>query len=141
MNGVATKNTHANSEPARHYSPPRLKLLSKKIKAFQIAGIGLSEERKKHLSAITSQIAELEGTFNEQVGRANQAWEKLITDERELAGLSTALMSKLAAKALAKGRQGWLLTLDEEAIYLDIMRQCESRSLREELMTAYSTRA
>lgn len=137
----AAYNTLANSEPARHYSPPRLKLLSKKIKAFQIAGIGLSEERKKQLSAITSKIAELEGTFNEQVGRANQAWEKLITDERELAGLSTALMSKLAAKALAKGRQGWLLTLDEEAIYLDIMRQCESRSLREELMTAYSTRA
>lgn len=131
----------ANSGPAQLYSSARKHVLRKKLSAFRSAGIGLSEPVKMQLVDLNKRIGDLEATFNSNVRNANLAWEKLITDETLLAGISSPLKHKLALKALATEREGWLLTLDEEAIYSAVMGECENRALREELWIAYNTRA
>ena len=58
-----------------------------------------------------------------------------------LAGLASELKGQLADIATDADLQGWLITLQERATYTAIMRSCENRTLREELFTAYNTRA
>lgn len=131
----------ASSEDAEQFSAVQKTLLDKKLNAFRASGLDLSSDKVESLSALNDQIAAHEEAFNNNVRQANSAWDKLITEESRLAGLSDSLKSKLALKASATDREGWLLTLDEEAIYNDVMSHCEDREIRKELWTAYSTRA
>ncbi|KMN17366.1 M3 family metallopeptidase [Pseudomonas weihenstephanensis] len=133
--------TLAMGAAAQHLSPAAKTLLAKKINAFNAAGLNLADDQKTALITLNEHIQSLEHTFFTNVQVASRAWSKLISDESLLAGLSQPLKNKLALKAIATGREGWLLTLDEEAIYNDVMAQCENRALRQELLTAYSCRA
>ena len=131
----------ANSEAAQHFSAAQTLLLNKKMNAFRASGVNLPDAQKSHLTSINEQIQGLEESFYEHVLAANGAWEKHITDDSQLAGLSQTLKNKLAKKATMTDREGWLLTLEEEALYNAVLSQCENRDLRKELWTAYSTRA
>lgn len=133
--------TLANSEAAGQFSAPRKTLLAKKLNDWRIAGVNLPAADMKALTTLNDMIGGLEGVFLDNVQAANSGWEKHITDESHLAGLSAHLKRKLALRAKASGRDGWLLTLEEEAVYTDVISQSENRALRQELFTAYSTRA
>ena len=131
----------ANSEAAVQFSAARTTLLAKKLNDWRIAGVNLPAADMKALTTLNDMIGALEGVFLDNVQAANSGWEKHITDESRLAGLSAHLKRKLALRAKASGRDGWLLTLEEEAVYTDVISQSENRALRQELFTAYSTRA
>ena len=69
------------------------------------------------------------------------AWSKLVTDERELIGLPESALAGAKQLAEAKGhKDGWMLNLDFPC-YFPVMTYCENRELREEMYTAYVTRA
>ena len=68
------------------------------------------------------------------------AWRKLITDESELAGLPESALAGAKQLAEANEQEGWLLTLDIPS-YLPVMTYADNAALREELYTAYATRA
>lgn len=133
--------TLANSEAAQQFSAAQTRLLSKKLNDWRMAGAHLPAADMEALAALNDTIGTLEGLFMDNVQAASSAWEKHISDESQLTGLSARLKQKLALDPRTSEPGGWLLTLAEEAVYSDVISQCENRALRQELFTAYSTRA
>ncbi|MDZ4298587.1 MAG: M3 family metallopeptidase, partial [Moraxellaceae bacterium] len=68
------------------------------------------------------------------------AWSVSLDDASRLAGLPESALGLLQALAQAKGESGYRITLDMPA-YLAIMMHGEDRDLREQIYTAYATRA
>lgn len=130
----------AASAPAALFDAPRQSLLSRVLKKFRLAGIELEPAAQERLETLNREIAGLQQLFMTQLERANEAWRKHITDESQLLGLAPALKARMSYKARAANLQGWLITLNEET-YRDCMTYAQDRTLREEVFTAYNTRA
>jgi len=121
-------------------STAQKKAVDNALRDFHLAGVDLPEEKKKRYGEIRSRLSELTSKFAENVLDATNAWQKVITDKSELAGLPDSAIDLLAQQAKAKDEAGYLLTLDFPS-YMPVMSYCENRELREEMYTAYVTRA
>ena len=110
------------------------------IRDFKLSGIGLEDEAKQRYGDIKKRLSELTSQFSNQLLDATHAWSKLITDEAELSGLPESALAAAKAMATEKEQQGWLFTLDFPS-YLPVMTYSDNRALREEMYTAFCTRA
>ncbi len=131
----------SNSEAAASFDKAQQFLLAEKLRQFRLAGNELSPANKIEFIRLSRQISSLQWTFFTNAQQASKAWTKHITDEAALAGLSVEIKARLASNAQASGLEGWLITLEEQALYGSIMAACENRALREELFIANNTRA
>ena len=122
------------------YSPTRRKLVQDALRDFRLSGIALPAEQKARFKAISLRLSELQAKFEENVMDCSQAWQHIITDETELDGMTASAKASARAKAVEKGLEGWLLTLDFPSFDAVISR-CTHRALRERLYKAWSTRA
>ncbi|MGI9275874.1 MAG: oligopeptidase A [Endozoicomonas sp.] len=117
------------------------KVITDNLRDFKLAGVALPEEKKVRYGEIVKQLSELTSKFSDNVLDATMAWSKLITDESELTGLPESALAGARQLAQAKGHEeGWMLNLDFPS-YFPVMTYCDSRELREEVYTAFSTRA
>ena len=116
------------------------KAVDNALRDFELSGIGLPKEKQQRYGEIAARLSELGSTYSNNVLDATMGWNKLITDESELAGMPESAMAAAKAQAEAKGQEGWLLTLDIPS-YLPVMTYCDNQALREEMYRAYSTRA
>ena len=130
----------AESNDFRRLSQAQQQQVNNTLRDFRLSGIALPAEQQQRYGQIVSRLSELASQFNNQVMDATQAWIKQITDEAELAGLPDS--AKAAAKQQAQSREleGWVFTLDIPS-YLPLMMYADSRALREEAYTAFTTRA
>src|SRR5690625_7785748 len=71
---------------------------------------------------------------------ATQAWYKHFEDKSALAGLPESALEQAAEAAKQKELSGYVVTLDVPS-YLAVMTYADDRALREEVYTAYVTRA
>ena len=71
---------------------------------------------------------------------ATQAWTRAVSDADELAGLSDSDMAMLQQYARQKDLNGWLITLEFPS-YFAVMTFADKRELRQEVYTAFCTRA
>lgn len=110
------------------------------LRDFELSGIGLEDKQKVRYGEIVKKLSELTSHFSNQVLDATQAWTKLITDENKLAGLPESAKNAAKAMAESKDKKGWLFTLDYPS-YIPVMSYSENRSLRQEMHTAFVTRA
>ena len=110
------------------------------LRDFRLAGVDLPEDKKARYSEISQRLSELTSKFSENVLDATQSWSKHITDEAELAGLPDSARSLLAQLAQQRELDGFVVTLDFPS-YLPILTYADNRSLREEVYTAFVTRA
>lgn len=110
------------------------------LRDFRLAGVDLPEEKKARYSEISQRLSELTSKFSENVLDATQSWSKHITDKAELAGLPDSAVSLLAQQAQQRDLEGYVVTLNFPS-YLPIMTYADNRSLREEVYTAFVTRA
>ena len=131
----------SNSEAAASFDKAQQYLLTEKLRQFRLAGNELSPTNKIELTRLNRQISSLQWTFLTNARQASKRWTKHITDETELAGLPIETKARLANRAREAGLTGWLITLEEQALYGAIMAACENRPLREELFIANNTRA
>jgi peptidyl-dipeptidase Dcp len=115
-------------------------LLEKKYKSFARNGATLAEEKKSRLREIDTELSTRKLSFGEHVLAATNAFELLLTDEKDLDGLPES--AKEAAKALADGRnqKGWLITLDYPS-YIPFMKYASNRELRKQLSLAFGSRS
>ncbi|WP_416885711.1 M3 family metallopeptidase [Marinospirillum sp.] len=120
--------------------PDQQQALRLNLRDFQLSGIDLPPKQQTRFADIQQRLSELSNQFSNQVLDATQAWQKHITDETLLAGLPESARQSAAAAAQAKGLEGWLLTLDFPSFY-PVMTYADHRPLREEVYTAYVTRA
>lgn len=116
------------------------KLIDDTLRDFSLSGIGLDDEKKVRFGEIQKRLSELSSQFSNHVLDATLAWQKLITDETQLAGLPESAIQ--AAKELASSKEldGYLFTLDIPS-YLPVMTYADNRELREEMYQAFVTRA
>jgi len=116
------------------------KVVTNALRDFTLSGVALPEEQKAQYAKIQARMSELSSTFSNQVLDATMAFQKHITDEKLLAGLPDSAKAAAAQAAQQKDLAGWVFTLDIPS-YLPVMMYADNAELREELYTAYVTRA
>jgi oligopeptidase A len=116
------------------------KVVSNALRDFVLSGAKLPEMQRKQFADHEAELAQLQQTFSEHVLDATNAFEHLITDANELAGLPEDELAARAEAAKNKGKSGYLITLHMPS-YLPVMQYCTNRNLRELLYHAYATRA
>ncbi len=122
--------------PDLNLTPEQEMLLDKQYKSFTRNGANLNETEKVELRKIDTELAKLSLQFGEHVLAETNAFELLITNEDDLAGLPES--AKEAAKELAnsKDQEGWMITLDYPS-YIPFMTYADNRELRKKLAIAF----
>jgi oligopeptidase A len=118
----------------------RRKVLTDRLRDFELAGVALPEADKARFKAAAEALSTLEARFEEQVLDATQAWTERVDDVALLRGLPADALERARERATADGHSGWTLTLDHPA-YSAVLTHAEDRALRERVWTAYATRA
>ncbi|SIS13802.1 oligopeptidase A Metallo peptidase. MEROPS family M03A [Aquipseudomonas alcaligenes] len=130
----------AKSPAAAGFDVAQRTILDHALRDFRLSGIDLPAEQQKRYGEIQMKLSELASRFSNQLLDATQAWTKHITDEAALAGLTDSAKAQMAQAAQAKELDGWLITLEFPSYYA-VMTYADDRALREEVYTAYCTRA
>jgi len=110
------------------------------LRDFHLGGVDLPEQDKQRFKEISQRLSELQAKFSENVLDATNAWQKHVTDESLLAGMTESGLAMARQAAEAKGLDGWLLTLDFPS-WFSVVTYADDRELREELYRAYVIRA
>ncbi len=130
----------ANSPEAAGFDVAQKTILEHTLRDFRLSGIDLPPAEQKRYGEIQMKLSELTSTFSNQLLDATQAWTKQIDDEAQLAGLTDSAKAQMKQAAEAKGAEGWLISLEFPSYYA-VMTYADDRALREEVYTAYCTRA
>ena len=109
------------------------------LRNFHLAGVDLEEDVKDRFKAIMQELAEAQATFEHNVVDASDDWSLHITGEETVQGLPESLLQRAADAAAEKELEGWLFSLDFPT-YDAVMRQADSRDLREALYRGWVTR-
>ena len=130
----------ANSAEFTELKGEQQKVIENALRDFKLAGIALSDDKKQRYGEIKQQLSQLQSTFSNNVMDATLAWSKLVTNLEILTGLPKTAISAAKQAAQEKELEGYLFTLDFPS-YLAVMSYADNRELREEVYTAFATRA
>jgi len=122
------------------YSDEQKQMLEHTLRDFRLAGAELKGDARARYKEIQMRLSELTTTFEQHVLDATRGFELLIIDEADLAGLPESVCEAANQRATEAGKSGWLFTLDIPS-YLPFMQYAENRELRQQIYTAYVTRA
>lgn len=120
--------------------PGQQKSIDDNLRAFRLSGVSLDDREKSRFKEIALRLSELTTKFSENVLDSDNAWGKHIEDESELQGLTSSALSAAKERAKSKELNGWYLNL-EFPTYYAVQTYSDNRALRQELYTAYTTRA
>ncbi|MDP3465361.1 MAG: M3 family metallopeptidase [Sulfuricurvum sp.] len=114
------------------------RILDLNILHFELAGAHLDETSKKRLAEINLRKSTLTNDFSQNVLDATNAYEKIITNEADVEGISENDLED--ARFEEDGVTKYRFTLQMPS-YIAYMTYGKNRSIREELYRAYTTRA
>lgn len=127
------KNFKLNKEQA--------KILENLYKNFVRSGANLSEENKKRLREINSEMAVATLKYGQNILAETNSYELVISDKNDLLGLPNELIETAANDAKAKGKTGkWVFTLSNSSV-MPFLQYSSNRKLRKEIWNAYQMRA
>ncbi len=129
----------AASPNAAQLSPARQQALAHWLRDFKLGGADLQGEAKQRFAAIQDRMAELGQAFSNHVLDATDAFAHYASAD-ELAGVPADSVAAARASAEAEGKEGHKLTLHFPS-YFPVLQYGSNRALREQLYTAYVTRA
>jgi peptidyl-dipeptidase Dcp len=121
-------------------TPEQQTLLQNTYDAFVNKGANLNPEDKEKYRELTKKRSLLELQFGQNVLKATNDYQLIITDESKLAGLPESCRSAAALKAKEKNSNGWIFDLSAPS-YISFMKYADDRELRKELYNAYNTKA
>ncbi|MDO6640436.1 M3 family metallopeptidase [Shewanella sp. 5_MG-2023] len=117
------------------------KLLEDTYKRFTRGGANLSAEDKSTLRALNEQIGKLNLEFGDNLLAETNAFELVIDNKADLAGLPQDVIDTAAATATKRGHEGkWVFTTQRPSI-TPFLTYAENRDLREALLKGYIERA
>ncbi|MDO5616060.1 MAG: M3 family metallopeptidase [Cruoricaptor ignavus] len=117
------------------------KLTEYYIQKFEIAGAGLSDAKKQELKKINADLATLSTQFSNRLLEARKNGAVLISDVKELDGLSADEIAIAANAAKSAGQEGkYLLTL-LNTTQQPLLQNLKNRATREKLFKASWYRA
>lgn len=110
------------------------------IRGFTLSGVALEEAQRERFKTIAIELSDLSTQFGSAVLDATDAWSELIAVEGMLDGVSDADKAMLRDAAVAKGEDGWRVTLQQPSVNA-ILTFAEDRELRARVYRAAATRA
>jgi oligopeptidase A len=135
-----TIKTFAETPEAKSLTGVRKRHVEKTLKEFIRAGADLSPEKKARVEAINVELSQLQNKFSNNVLDATNAFELVLTDEKDLSGLPESLRQQAKANAASKSKEGYRFTL-QIPFYQPFMQYADNRSLRQTMHEAYLNRA
>jgi oligopeptidase A len=132
--------TLADSEEYQKLDTAQKKVIDNAVRDFRLSGVELPPEQRDQYKQITQKLTELSAKFEENLLDATHAWKKHITDETMLSGLPPSTVAMAEQFAKRDGLDGWVFTLDFPS-YMPVMSYADNRELREEMYTAFATKA
>jgi oligopeptidase A len=114
------------------------RVLEHRLREFRLAGVALDPERKARFKELMQQLTSLTAKFEENVLDATNAWSHHVADVAELAGLNPQIIEQARQQAGAAG--GYTLSL-EQPVYVAVMSDAHSATLRRTFYEAWNTRA
>ena len=130
----------ADSEEFAQLTQAQQQTINNALRDFRLGGVALNTEDKQRFGDIQKRLSELSTQFSNNVLDATQAWYKQFDNADALAGLPESALAQAAQAAAQKDLSGYVITLDFPSYYAVIM-YADNRALREEIYTAYVTRA
>ncbi len=121
-------------------SQAQKKIIENTLRDYRLAGAELPADKKARYKEIQQELSTLTSKFSDNVLDATEAWELLITDEADLAGLPESARAMARQNAREKGKDGWRFTLDAPS-YISLIMYADKRALRRQVYEAYVTRA
>ena len=118
--------------------PDERRLVEKTYDTFVRNGALLGEEDKQEYDRISTRLGQLSLLFNQHLLKATDAYEMVLTDEKDTAGLPERTIKAAAEAAREAGKKGWLFTLHAPS-YEPFMTYAADRGLRQRLYMARNT--
>jgi len=114
-------------------------LLEKTYRRFVRSGANLDESDKAKYREITKELSQLGLKYQQNVLAETNAYELLITNEKDLSGLPESIVEMAAQTAKSKDKEGWLFNLQYPS-YVPFLKYADNRELREQMFRASSSR-
>jgi oligopeptidase A len=131
---------YAGTVEAAQLSGERRRFLHKTVDTFRRHGADLDPVGKKRLEEIDVELTQITTKFSENVLDSTNAFELLLTDESQLAGLPPTAVATARESAARKGRDGWRFTLHAPD-HFAIMTYLDDAAIRRRVYEAHSVRA
>ncbi len=116
------------------------KLADNALRDFHLSGVDLPADKKQRYAEIQQRLAELSNRFESHLIDSTDAWQLHLADTSRLSGLPESALAQGRAKAQARELDGYVYGLDYPS-FDAIITHADDRALREEMYTAYVTRA
>ncbi len=129
----------ATGEGAR-LAGERRRFLDKTVDTFRRHGADLDPAGKKRLEEIDVELTQLTTRFSENVLDSTNAYELVLADQADVAGLPPTALASARESAARKGREGWRFTL-QGPDYVAVTTYLDNPSIRRDVYRAYSVRA
>ncbi len=109
------------------------------LRGFRLSGVALEGAARERFAQIQTELSRLTTQFGSAVLDATDVWYRAVSED-ELAGLPESARALLAQAAADAGETGHRATL-KGPVVTAILTFADSRALREEVWSAYQTRA
>ena len=114
-------------------------VLDKYYRMFVKGGALLDADKKAQLMEIEKQLSLASIQFGENALAETNAFELVITDEKDLAGLPQSSINAAREAAKAAGKEGYLFTLQKPS-WIPFLQYADNRELRKQMYLAYINR-
>ena len=131
---------YAETAEAKSLTGTRLRFLTKTLDSFRRHGAELDAPGKQRLAEIDVELTKLTTKFSENVLDSTNAFELIIADEAQLAGLPPSALAAARQSAESKGVAGWRFTLQAPS-YVPAITYLDDRAIRQRLNRAFGARA
>ncbi len=116
------------------------KFVENELRDFRLGGADLPAESKAQFKQNAQRLASLSSRFNDNLLDETNAFELIVTDESDVAGLPSDVIDAARKTAESECKRGWKFTLQAPS-YLPFMKYAHNRTLRERMYHAFVTRA
>ena len=116
------------------------KLLEETYKSFVRSGANLSADKQEQLRKLNQEISMLQLTFGQNMLAETNAFQLIIDNKDDLAGLPQNLIASAAEVAKERGLDGnWVFTLHNPSV-MPFLQYSDRRELRERMYKGYISR-
>ena len=130
---------YAASPEAAQLTGTRRRFLHKTVETFRRHGADLEPAGKKRLEEIDVELTQITTKFAENVLDSTNAFELVLTNEADLAGLPPTAIASARESAQRKGLEGWRFTL-QAPDYFAVMTYLDDSAIRRKVYEAFAVR-
>lgn len=133
------KTVYENQE-SMNLNKEQKKLLEETYKSFVRGGANLDAEQQARLRELNSEISMLQLTFGQNMLKETNAFQLIVDNKDDLAGLPESLIMNAEVAARSAGLEGkWLFTLHNPSV-MPFLQYADNRALREKIFKGYINR-